>query len=245
MKSNYCIYKHTSPNGKVYIGQTCKKPNERWSNGYGYKKQQFFYRAIKKYGWDNFKHEILFEGLSKEEADKKEIELINKYNSTNSDFGYNISLGGGGTLGVKHSDETKQKISNAKIGQKRSEESKIKQSQTMKGHIHSDETRIKIGNANSKRIWTDESRQKLSKHFKGKHITEEHKKKISNFQKLHSPNKKQIICIETNIIYDSASEAERKTGINRRNISFVCSGKRQTAGGYHWQFFNSDANLNR
>ena len=34
---NYIIYRHTTPSGKVYIGQTCKRPNIRWLNGNGYK----------------------------------------------------------------------------------------------------------------------------------------------------------------------------------------------------------------
>ena len=73
----YCIYKHTSPSGKVYIGQTYKKNlNDRWSNGYGYKKCDVFDRAIQKYGWENFKHEILIQGLTKEEADETEMAYI-------------------------------------------------------------------------------------------------------------------------------------------------------------------------
>ena len=50
---NYCVYKHTTPNNKVYIGITCKDPNSRWRNGEGYATQKYFYKAIKKYGWDN------------------------------------------------------------------------------------------------------------------------------------------------------------------------------------------------
>ena len=55
----YCVYRHTSPSGKVYIGQTCLKPEYRWRNGKGYKTQILFYRAIKKYGWDNISHQII------------------------------------------------------------------------------------------------------------------------------------------------------------------------------------------
>ena len=39
VEKTYCVYKHTSPSGKVYIGMTCKDPPEkRWSNGNGYKR---------------------------------------------------------------------------------------------------------------------------------------------------------------------------------------------------------------
>ena len=57
MQNNFCVYKHTCPNGKVYIGITSKKPEYRWGkNGIGYKKQPHFCRAIPKYGWGNIKH---------------------------------------------------------------------------------------------------------------------------------------------------------------------------------------------
>lgn len=108
---NYTVYKHISPSGKVYIGITSKEPHKRWLNGRGYKNNIYFYRAIQKYGWDNFTHEILFENLSKDEACQKEIELIAEYKSNNQEFGYNISIGGNsGFYGCKMSHETKLKI---------------------------------------------------------------------------------------------------------------------------------------
>lgn len=91
---SYCVYKHTAPNGKVYIGITCQNPLHRWCNGNGYKGNTHFYNAIKKYGWNNFKHEILFEELTANEAAEKEIELIAKYKSNNIQFGYNLTSGG-------------------------------------------------------------------------------------------------------------------------------------------------------
>lgn len=93
----YLIYKHTNKiNGKCYIGQTCyKNPEHRWhSDGSGYKTQQKFYRAIKKYTWDNFEHEILARNLSKQEADILEIKFIEQFNSINN--GYNLLIGGSG-----------------------------------------------------------------------------------------------------------------------------------------------------
>lgn len=64
----FSVYKHTSPVGKVYIGITSKAPKERWQNGRGYWNNKHFYRAIKKYGWNNFEHEILYEGLTEGQA---------------------------------------------------------------------------------------------------------------------------------------------------------------------------------
>ena len=102
MKKNYYVYKHTFPNGKVYIRITSLKPEYRWNNGKGYLKktknnkydQPLMAYAINKYGWDNVEHEILFKGLSKKTAELKEIELISQYKSDNREFGYNLEKGG-------------------------------------------------------------------------------------------------------------------------------------------------------
>ena len=96
-RNNYVVYKHTNKqNGLVYIGITAQKPfTLRWGPaGGGYRDQKIFYNAIKKYGWDNFDHEILEEGLSEEEAQEKEKYYISQFDSTNKLNGYNISKGG-------------------------------------------------------------------------------------------------------------------------------------------------------
>lgn len=48
----WCVYCHTFPNGKRYIGITCDAES-RWRDGNGYKKQKKIWRAINKYGWEN------------------------------------------------------------------------------------------------------------------------------------------------------------------------------------------------
>lgn len=95
-EKTYCVYMHKNrKNGKVYIGITGGNPLYRWNHGKGYKENEHFSRAINKYGWEEgFDHIILNDGLSKEEAEKLEIEYISKYNSTDQDNGYNIQLGG-------------------------------------------------------------------------------------------------------------------------------------------------------
>lgn len=51
---------------------------------------------------------------------------------------------------------------------------------------------------------------------------------------------KQVMCIETGIVYPSINEASRKTGANRQTIADVCNGKLKTAKGYHWKFIKKE-----
>lgn len=110
----YKVYKHTFPNNKVYIGITKQKPIKRWKNGTGYKNNEYITNAIKKYGWQNIKHEILFSNLEKEEAEKKEIELISFFSSADRKYGYNIQLGGNANKGI--TEETRKKMRLSHIG---------------------------------------------------------------------------------------------------------------------------------
>ena len=111
----FCVYVHIFPNGKKYIGITCKRPNDRWESGNGYKEGSPMRNAINKYGWDNIEHVILFEGLTQEEACNKEIELIAEYKTNihkyGNKYGYNMTDGGEGTFGHKVSEENKEKKS--------------------------------------------------------------------------------------------------------------------------------------
>lgn len=251
MENNYCIYKHTAPNGKVYIGQTCQKPENRFGkDGYRYKGCTIFYNAIQKYGFDNFKHEILFDNLTQEEANKKEIELIREYRSNERDFGYNIQDGGHNgspseetrrkmsewQIGKALSDETRQKISKARSGQRDSDETRKKKSDGHKGKGISDETKMKISVSRTKMVTNEQIDRirKLGLSNRGKIHTEESRKNMSESHK--GKNCKNVLCIETNIIYNSLTEASERTNINRQNIGKACNKKLETAGGYHWIF---------
>jgi len=134
----YCVYMHTNKiNDKKYIGITSmKKPEHRWrKDGKGYGSQKYFYKAILKYGFDKFKHEILYENLSKREACDVEIELINKCNTRNRDYGYNITAGGEGATGLK-----------PMLGKSQSDETKLKISKANKGRVRIDLTELNNGN---------------------------------------------------------------------------------------------------
>jgi group I intron endonuclease len=170
----YTVYKHTTPNGKVYIGITKQKVKKRWFNGEGYRGCSYFYKAIQKYGWENIKHEILFTGLTKEEAETKEIELIEYYDSTNSEKGYNLREGGS-LYGFN--DETIRKMRESHIGKTLPNEQKEKISIALKGrktsrgmlgHKHSEETKIKMSLANKGKKKSPEATEKMRKSLTGK-----------------------------------------------------------------------------
>lgn len=132
---NYLVYVHTNKiNGKKYVGQSSNIV-ERWRNGgKNYFSSIKFFRAIQKYGWENFTHEILYENLNKEAANKIERDLIRKYDSINN--GYNIQEGGYTSLTQNSLDkneqisknrdtqiitERRQKISEKLIGRKKTQ----------------------------------------------------------------------------------------------------------------------------
>lgn len=112
----FSAYAHKAPNGKLYFGITSLNPAHRWySDGSGYRNQPLFYRAIQKYGWNNFEHFIIATNLSKEQACRLERDLIFMFNSNNPKYGYNNTDGGEGINGYKHTEQAKKKISKHSI----------------------------------------------------------------------------------------------------------------------------------
>lgn len=114
----WTVYKYTDlHNSLVYIGITSRTLKQRWQNGWGYKSNPRLHNAIQKYGESNFVKEILYSGLTFEQAAQKEIETIALYDSTNPLKGYNISLGGDAPMwGRHHNPKLKQKWSEERKG---------------------------------------------------------------------------------------------------------------------------------
>lgn len=234
MNKTYTVYMHRNKiNGKVYIGQTCQRPEKRWDNGRGYETSSRFYNAILKYGWDNFEHVILFTELNLEEANKIEADLISQYNSQNENFGYNITTGG---KNYCHSEETKRKIgqsnSIALKGGHWSEEHKQLMSQKMSGEgnpfygrQHTEETKLKISqNRKGKCAGTEHP-------FYGKQHTQESLDKMS--QNRTGKGGKRVMCINTGEIFECMMDAARWCGlVTSAPIGQVCNntGKQKTAG---------------
>lgn len=190
----WIVYKHTSPNGKAYIGITSKKDLVRRTgcDGQGYKNNKHLWSAIKKYGWDNFEHEVLFEGLTKEEACNIEKMLIALYRSHDPKYGYNTSLGGEGFLMTEEqrqrlSERLKETWQNPEYRKRQSEQSRRmwdKEGYREKmsgenhwnyGHNRSEETRRKISETRKERH--------IPSPTLGKHLSEETRRKISEKHK--------------------------------------------------------------
>ena len=113
---SWSVYIHTTPNGKVYVGATSKIPHKRWNYGYGYEKNKAFFTDIKKFGWNNITHEIVFLGLTKSRAYEIETALIKKFRSNDPKYGYNRAGGGVGTTGFIPDKKARRKMSESHKG---------------------------------------------------------------------------------------------------------------------------------
>jgi group I intron endonuclease len=109
------VYKITNKiDGKAYIGQTIETINRRWkrhiavSNKNG---NSYFHKAIRKYGFDNFALETLYECSSYEILGIMETFKIMVHKTHISEGGYNLTWGGEGSYGRKRSKETNLKLS--------------------------------------------------------------------------------------------------------------------------------------
>jgi group I intron endonuclease len=232
-ESIYCVYKHTAPNGKIYIGITSQKPKNRFKGGKGYYHNEHFKHAILSYGWENIKHEILANGLNREEAIIEEKRLIAFYNSTNFKRGYNLMTGGDG-IGT-HTKSTLKKLREINLGKKWTEEQKEKQRQRLLGHTLSEESRNRL----------HDMRVGPNNPFYGRKHSEDSKRRIkehaADFNGEKSVNAKAVIqlSLDGSVIaqFGAISTAAKENGIpNPYNITACCRGKLKTAYGYIWRY---------
>ena len=194
---NYLIYRIWNKlTNEHYIGLTTKTLNRRIKQHINNKyNNSHIDSSIQKHGIEQFNYEILKDGITDiEELNKWEIWYIEFYDSYNN--GYNLTLGGGGKVGFNHSEETKQKMREAKQN-------------------ISDETRKKISEANKGKTSWNKGKTSWNK---GKTLSENHKRKISDVhmgikhteeskQKISEANKDKIVSEETKIkIKESAKK---------------------------------------
>lgn len=146
----WCVYRHIAPNGKMYVGITGQRPERRYRNGAAYSENKHFMYAIQKYGWDNFKHEILMSNLTRKQAELAERLFIGYWKANDRRYGYNKDAGG--ICGDKMSEETKRKLSIAHTGRRLSEATKRKIGLKSLGRKHTNEAKDKIRKVKSKSV---------------------------------------------------------------------------------------------
>lgn len=271
-KRNVGIYLLTNIiNNKIYVGKS--QNLSRRTSDYRFVNKKWFgwnsliVKAIKKYGWENFKVDILesFTELDDKRLLDKEADWIMKLNSTNREIGYNLCVRSTSRFGFKMSQETRKKISrslkehyknnpNPLRGRARTQEVKDKISK------HHKENKISVGEKNPifgiKR--SNETKQKISQTrieknigagdrnpFWGKKHTEETRQKMreGSKNKTNETLRKPVLQIDKDsgeVIREWVSSAEvgRVLGLHSSNISGVCRGKMKTYKGFVWRFKN-------
>lgn len=161
-------------NGKIYIGKTEESFKRRWwhhiacLNG-NYHNNKHLQSSWNKYGQDNFEFEIIHVYNNEEDLNVVEIEFIEKFDSFNN--GYNLTKGGEGNVGMKHTTESKSKIGEKNrlnmTGKKMSEETKLKMSESAKGYIKSEEHRENLSKSLSGIVRSEETKDKCRKANQG------------------------------------------------------------------------------
>lgn len=168
--SNFYLYLHINEetNLPFYVGIGTKEPKNTFKGVYSraYKKSsrsQYWKNYTNKY---KYSIQILEESDNYEYIKQRERDFIKLYGKSKSKNGLLVNLtdGGEGVQGYKHSEETKRKMSIAKLGKKfpnrkkspargpMSDKQKGKISNSLKGHITSEETKNKLSKAFSKSI---------------------------------------------------------------------------------------------
>lgn len=228
--NDFCVYKHTTPSGKSYIGITKQKPNKRWKNGKGYDLCTAFSRAIKKYGWDNITHEILEENLTKDEACKLEKAYISAFQSADPKYGYNLTLGG---ENYEPNEEWRQRARQSHIRYYAEHpEARQKISEQSRNRKASEETKRKMSESRKRYIAEHpEEREKCRNTFKGM------KRSQANREKLRIANSVKIRCIETGEIFESVCSAAESIGVCRTAVSNQLKNRSKTCGGYHFEYY--------
>lgn len=200
------VYCHTSPSGKRYVGYSQHSMGVRWDQHVreaGSGGDRLICRAIRKYGADAFRHELLARCDTRGGACVSEQYWINAL-ATMAPLGYNATAGGEGVSpaphvlaklignkrgegnrGVKRTAEMRAAMSLRNIGKKLSPESIAKRSAKQRGQprTYSAESRAAINAAvalaNTRRIWTDASRAAQAQKSRGRKHTEDERQRMS------------------------------------------------------------------
>ena len=153
-------------NGKIYVGLQIRSDKNYLGSGHALD------LAIKKYGRENFERTTIDTFLLLEDGCAKEIFWIREKNSK-APNGYNLTNGGEGVCGYRHTDATRSKMKGKRpsmMGKKNA-----------LGYRHTDAAKAKISNHSSMK--RPEARAKISAALMGHPVSVEIRAKISAAQR--------------------------------------------------------------
>jgi group I intron endonuclease len=228
------IYKITSPNGKIYIGQTLNFKNRKYYYKSGnFKKQTKLWNNVNYYNWSPIDTiEILEECLcdpNKQTLNEREKFWISHFDSFKN--GLNCNEGGEGNIGYKFSEETLHKMSKSKKGIKHPEWRNTQKSKYTKGRKHTDESKKKMSIIKKEKM-NDDIKNKISKGLLG------NKNGLGN-----KGNSKKIICVNSGKIYDSIKSACDELGLSSAGIIATCKGIYKQTKGYNFLYYEENINI--
>lgn len=250
----YCIYYHKSPENKYYIGQTCQKVEDRWkNNGSGYKIAKMK-EAIDKFGWSNFEHGILEEGLSAQEADEREAYYIALFDSVNNGYNVYTANHSGYHFAELWADPNIRAQMIKKLTELRNTpEYHTQQSNRMKEIWMREDYR-----ESQAKTWTDERREQASIRSKRNWENPEYREKISKAQsdikketwkdpEYRKKICKQVLCVETNKVFESVKAAAEWCGVKPNTLSTALRSKTHQSGSHpesgiklHWKYYSDE-----
>lgn len=249
----YYIYKTTNLiNGKIYVGQHSTNNLNDGYIGHNIKSKgcfgdknsnSLFVKAVRKYGYKNFKREIIEFCENREQLNELEIFWIKELDARNTKIGYNIAEGGKikGLKGVPKSEEHKRKIGLANKGRIPSIECIQKAIKINTGKIRSIETEKKRLESRKGYKHTKETIEKIIKGRRGSHHSEKSKQKQS---KAKDSVKKPVLQfdLQGNFIkeWESICSIQRELGFDKSCISAVALNyrNRKKAYGFIWKYKN-------
>jgi len=160
------------------------------------------HKAMRKYGVNDFSVHVIGSALTWQDAVKIEIAAITEY-STLVPRGYNLTEGGEGTVGYKHTTVAKMAMSDKHKGKVISAESRHKMSVARKGKPKPEGFGTKVAKSNSERVLSDVTKQKLAAHLLNTVQSPEFKVKIA------AANSARVITCETRLRLSAAATGRK------------------------------------
>lgn len=256
-ENNWKVYIHLNKiNKKAYFGITKQPLSRRFrKDGKGYQHCTYFYRAIQKYGWDNFQHIVLKENLSEQKAIGFEKWLISRYDTTNKNKGYNTSPGGQVIINSKQiSLLNKQRWQQGIYNKIKQPVYCIELNKYFESALQA-QRELKIDNSGIQKACKEKNKYAGIKQGQALHwlfqnnVTEENIKKLLNKKEILKGVSIPVYCLQLKKEFKSSRQASQQLKIDESSIRKACKGKIKSAGKdkngnpLHWKQLRNKVNI--